>query len=142
MHEAKNTQRALVRIAYDGRVFKQFLGSKAQERYENEVRVLEYLEKQQCPFVPKLLNQNSKILEIVTTNCGQRVERMSNEKQQQVFSSLEQYGVHHDDAALRNITYSPQRASFCIIDFEFATILEPGYPAPPSMDFDRNLDNL
>jgi len=142
MHEAKNTARALVRIAYDGRVFKQFLGPKAKERFENEVRVLKYLEKQQCPFVPKLLSQDESTLEIETSNCGNRVDRMSEEKQRQIFSSLEQYGVRHDDAALRNITYSPQLARFCVIDFEFSTILEAGYPAPPTMDFDRNLDNL
>ncbi|MGB0372842.1 MAG: serine/threonine protein phosphatase [Opitutales bacterium] len=142
MHEAKNTARAIVRIAYDGRVYKQFLGPKAKERFENEVRVLNYLEKNKCPFVPKLLSNDPETLEIVTSNCGNRVERMSDEKQNQIFSSLEQYGVRHDDAALRNITYSPHMARFCVIDFEFATILEPGYPDPPTMDFDRNLDNL
>ena len=40
MHEVKDTQRAVVRIGYDGRVHKTFRGAKAQERFDNEVRVL------------------------------------------------------------------------------------------------------
>ena len=142
MQEAKNTARAIVRIGYDGRVFKQFLGPKARERFENEVRVLKYLERKKCEFVPRLISKEDKNLEIVTSNCGQRVERMGQDRQDQIFASLEQFGVRHDDPALRNITYSQQMGRFCVIDFEFATILEPGYPDPPSMEFDRNLDNL
>ena len=142
MQEAKNTARAVVHIGYDGRVFKKFLGPKARERFENEVRILEYLAKKKCSFVPKLLSKTDETLEIVTSNCGQRVEHMSDSKQKQIFGSLEQYGVRHDDAALRNITYSQHQAKFCVIDFEFATILEPGYPDPPTMGFDRNVDSF
>ncbi|MGB0259404.1 MAG: serine/threonine protein phosphatase, partial [Coraliomargarita sp.] len=50
MHEAKNTARALVRIGFDGRVHKYFRGPQAKERYENEVRVLRYLEAKKCNF--------------------------------------------------------------------------------------------
>ena len=50
---------------------------------------------------------------------------MSTEKQAKLFSELESYGVRHDDAAIRNVTYNPRLGRFCIIDFEFATILEP-----------------
>ena len=42
MEEAKNTARAIVRIGYDGRVHKYFKGPQAQERYENELRVLKF----------------------------------------------------------------------------------------------------
>ena len=45
MHEAKNTARAVVRIGYDGRVHKTFKGPQARERFENEVRVLDFLQK-------------------------------------------------------------------------------------------------
>jgi hypothetical protein len=35
---------------------------------------------------------------------------------------------------VRNITYNAQMGRFCVIDFEFATILEPGYPPSPKME--------
>lgn len=133
MKEAKNTARAVVHIGFDGRVHKYFKGPQARERYENEVRVLKYLEARGCVFVPRILSADDDQLYLVTTNCGARVERMSEAKKQQVFAELEQYGVRHDDAELRNITYSMQMGRFCVIDFEFATILEPGYPPPPEM---------
>jgi hypothetical protein len=37
--------------------------------------------------------------------------------------------VRHDDPYLRNVTYRPADGRFCLIDFEFATILDE--PAPP-----------
>ena len=49
MQEAKNTARSLVRLGYDGRVYKTFRGSLAKERFEHEVRVLKYLEKAAFP---------------------------------------------------------------------------------------------
>jgi tRNA A-37 threonylcarbamoyl transferase component Bud32 len=39
---------------------------------------------------------------------------------------LENYGVRHGDPFVRNVTYNTQLGRFCIIDFEFATILETG----------------
>lgn len=124
MIEAKNTQRAVVRIGYDGRVHKLFRGPKALERFQNECRVLVYLENRKCPFVPRLLSADNEILEIVTSNCGTRVERLSDEKVKQIFDELEAYGVRHDDAFLRNITYRASDGRFCLIDFEFSTILD------------------
>ena len=55
MIEAKNTARALVRIGYDGRVHKTFRATNAKERFDNEVKVLRYLEQRGCHFVPRLL---------------------------------------------------------------------------------------
>ena len=124
MLEAKNTQRALVRIGYDGRVHKQFLGPNAQERFENECRVLKHLEVRGCSFVPRLLGSDPQTLEIVTSNCGARVEHMSEERIKERFAELESFGVRHDDAFLRNITYRSSDGRFCIIDFEFSTILD------------------
>ncbi len=124
MHEAKDTARALVRIGYDGRVHKTFRAANAKERFDNEVRVLRYLEEQNCEFVPRLLEADDEQLKIVTTNCGARVERLSDEKIAELFSELESYGVRHDDPYLRNVTYRAQDGRFCLIDFEFATILE------------------
>jgi serine/threonine protein phosphatase PrpC len=124
MLEAKNTQRALVRIGYDGRVHKQFLGPNAKERFENECRVLKHLEVRGCSFVPRLLGSDPQTLEIVTSNCGARVEHMSEERIKERFAELESFGVRHDDAFLRNITYRSSDGRFCIIDFEFSTILD------------------
>lgn len=123
MHEAKNTQRALVRIGFDGKVHKLFRGPQAEERHANEVRVLKYLEAQDCPNVPRLISSNPKTLEIVTTNCGARVERISEDRVAELFAELEKFGVRHDDPFLRNITYRATDGRFCVIDFEFAEII-------------------
>ncbi|MAV39283.1 MAG: serine/threonine protein phosphatase [Puniceicoccaceae bacterium] len=133
MQEKKNSAFARVQITYDGRVSKWFLGPQAKERYANEVQVLEYLEKQSCPFVPHLLSKEDSELKIETTNCGQKVEHLSEEKCRALFDELESYGVRHRDQALRNITYNAQLGRFCLIDFEFATILEPGYDPGPDI---------
>lgn len=132
MHEAKDTARALVRIGYDGRVHKTFRAANAKERFENEVRVLRYLEDRGCDFVPRLLEADEDELKIVTTNCGARVERLSDEKITELFQELESFGVRHDDPYLRNVTYRARDGRFCLIDFEFATILEDesGEPLP------------
>lgn len=140
MHEAKNTARALVRIGYDGRVHKYFKGPQAQERYENEKQVLFFLQKKECPFVPRILQQDDAQLYLVTSNAGQRVEHVSSDKCKRLFAELESYGVRHEDAEVRNITYNERAGRFCIIDFEFATILESGYQPSPLMESHPNRD--
>src|SRR5688500_2296469 len=126
MHEMKDTARATVRIGFDGRVHKTFRGHFARERFEHEVRVLRYLESRKCPFVPQLLESDPAILKIVTTNCGGRVDQLNPQRQIDLFAELETYGVRHEDRELRNITYRVADGRFCIIDFEFATILDDG----------------
>src|SRR5471032_156621 len=126
MHEMKDTPRALVRISYDGRVHKTFRGHLARERFEQEVRVLKHLEKAGCTFVPRLLEVEPENLKIVTTNCGTRVDQVNAEKQKELFAELEPFGVRHEDRELRNITYRASDGRFCIIDFEFATLLDGG----------------
>jgi serine/threonine protein phosphatase PrpC len=73
--------------------------------------------------VPRLLDSDPKTLEIVTSNCGARVEHISEGRIKELFAELETYGVRHDDAFLRNITYRSWDGRFCIIDFEYSTIL-------------------
>jgi tRNA A-37 threonylcarbamoyl transferase component Bud32 len=126
MQQVKDTLRATVRIGYDGRVYKTFRGPKAQERFANEVKVLRHLEARGCPFVPRLLDADPERLSIVTTNCGTRVEHVDEERAGELFAELHAYGVRHDDAEVRNITYRQSDGRFCLIDFEFATIL-PGF---------------
>ena len=89
MHEAKNTARALVRIGFDGRVHKYFKGPQARERYENELRVLQYLERKGCDFVPKALVWDDDELYLVTSNAGKRVDHVSDAKCKKLFDKLE-----------------------------------------------------
>ena len=124
MIEAKKTQRAVVRIGYDGRVYKVFQGPEAEKRFENECKTLLSLESKKCPFVPRLISADKEKLEMVTSNCGARVEHMGEERIKEIFAELESYGVRHDDPFLRNITYRASDGRFCVIDFEFSTILE------------------
>ena len=131
MHEVKDTVRAMVRIGYDGRVHKTFRGHHARERFENEVRVLKHLEEKGCDFVPRVLETEPENLKMVTTNCGARVEHLSEGKMKEIFGELEQYGVRHEDAFQRNITYNAREGRFCVIDFEFATLLD---EQPPSQE--------
>lgn len=131
MHEAKNTQRALVRIGYDGRVHKHFRGPNAAERFTNEVKVLRVLEERGCGYVPRVLEAHEEDLYLITNNCGSRVEKLSEGKVKQLFGDLERdYGVRHDDPFDRNVTYRASDGRFCLIDFELATILDA--PAKPA----------
>ena len=130
MPVVKDTLRATVRGGYDGRVTKIFRGPKALERFTNEVRVLRHLNARGCPFVPKLLEADESQLRLVTSNCGSRVEHLDEERTRELFAELELYGVRHDDVDMRNVTYRNSDGRFCLIDFEFATIL-PGFDTPP-----------
>lgn len=124
--EVKNSNVAKVHVGFDGRVHKWYRGPLAKERFENERRVLEHLESEGCHFVPCVLEANSDELYLVTSNCGSQPSKLSKRKAETLFASLEEYGVRHNDQADRNITYDPRKGCFCIIDFEFATILETG----------------
>ena len=124
MQAVKDTLRATVHVSFDGRVLKQFRGPQAAERFANEVHVLRFLEQHECPFVPRLLETDETALKIITTSCGSRVEHLDEKKLQELFKELEHYGVRHDDWDKRNITYRQRDGRFCVIDFEFATIIE------------------
>ena len=123
MLTVKDTLRATVRLSFDGRVSKTYHGPNAKERFENETRILKFLEARGCNFVPRLLEADEKKLQIVTTNCGSRVERIDEQRMKELFAELEKFGVRHDDADPRNVTYRSSDGRFCLIDFEFATIL-------------------
>ena len=120
----KDTLRATVRVGYDGRVTKIFRGPKGKGRFANEVRVLRHLEARGCTFVPRLLEADEAQLRIVTTNCGSRVDHLDDARRRELFAELEPFGVRHEDANMRNVTYRQSDGRFCLIDFEFATILE------------------
>ena len=86
--------------------------------------------------MPRLLEADPEQLKIVTTSCGSRVEHLDEERAKELFAELEPYGVRHDDAEVRNVTYRQSDGRFCLIDFEFSTIL-PGFEEP-EMDQQRN----
>lgn len=123
MLKVKDTLRATVHLSFDGRVFKTYHGPNAKERLENEVRVLKFLQSRGCNFVPRLLEADEKKLRIITTNCGTRVDHLDEKRAKELFAELEKFGVRHDDADPRNVTYRFSDGRFCLIDFEFATIL-------------------
>jgi tRNA A-37 threonylcarbamoyl transferase component Bud32 len=129
MLKVKDTLRATVHLSFDGRVMKSYHGADAAKRFANEVRVLRHLETQGCNFVPRLLEADEPNLRIVTTNCGARVEHIDEERAQRLFAELLKFGVRHEDADPRNITYRFADGRLCLIDFEFATIL-PGKSQP------------
>ena len=128
MIKVKDTLRATVHLSFDGRVFKVYHGPKAAERFDNEVRVLRHLKAKDCDFVPRLLEADRGKLRIITSNCGTRVERLDEKRRAEIFAELEKFGVRHDDPDVRNVTYRFSDGRFCVIDFEFATIL-PETPA-------------
>ncbi|HAB17820.1 MAG TPA: serine/threonine protein phosphatase [Verrucomicrobiota bacterium] len=123
MLKVKDTLRATVHLTFDGRVVKKYHGPDASARFNNEVRILRHLEKRGCPFVPRLLEAQPEQLRIITTNCGSRVEHLDAARLAELFAELEQYGVHHDDREMRNVTYRQSDGRFCVIDFEFASLL-------------------
>lgn len=129
MLKVKDTLRSTVNLTFDGRVIKAYHGPQAQERFDQEVRVLKLLEDRGCHFVPRLLEADAAKLRIVTTNCGQRVQHLDADRCRELFLELEKFGIRHDDADIRNVTYRQADGRFCIIDFEFSTVLGESTPA-------------
>ena len=123
MLKVKDTLRATVNLTFDGRVIKAYHGPSAQSRFDQEVKVLKYLEARGCGFVPRLLEADRHKLRIITTNCGTRVEHLDEARAKELFAELEQFGVRHDDPDMRNVTYRQFDGRFCVVDFELATLL-------------------
>lgn len=124
MLQVKDTLRSTVRVSFDGRVEKTYHGPDARQRFDNEIRLLRYLESRKCNFVPRLLEDYPAKLRIVTSHCGTRVEHLDADRTRELFAELETFGVRHDDPDIRNVTYRQSDGRFCIVDFELATILD------------------
>jgi len=135
MREIKDSQRSLVKIGYDGRVHKTFRGKDAETRFATEVRMLKLLEERGCDYVPLVIDTDPDKLYLCTTNCGQIVNKMSHDKIDLVFGTLEKdFGVVHGDPFLRNITYRMTDGRFCIIDFELADEVPGWQPTAPEKE--------
>jgi predicted Ser/Thr protein kinase len=128
MLNVKDTLRATVRLSFDGRVFKTYHGPKARKRFENEVRVLRHLEARRCGFVPRLLEADPEKLHHRHHQLRRPRGAPGRAAPGGVVRRAGKFGVRHDDPDVRNVTYRIADGRFCIIDFEFATIL----PDPPS----------
>ncbi len=123
MRDIKDSKSCSLRIGFDGKVHKHYRGPLAQERFKNEVTILRHLEEKGCPYVPRLLHVDENALYVITTNCGSRADRISEDKATALFEELERdYGVRHLDPFPRNVTYNSRLGRFCLIDFEFAAI--------------------
>ena len=139
----KDSPRAHVRHRSDGTVCKRLRGPNAKERFENEVRVLRFLESKSCPYVPRLIRADMEQLEIVITNCGTVVQHLSPRKSEEIFASLEAFGVRHEDPAIRNVTYRASDGCFCVINFELASIINESYgPASLNVRIKKQFDKL
>lgn len=132
MLKVKDTLRATVHLTFDGRVVKAYHGPDAAARFDRETAILRHLEARGCPFVPRLLEADRDRRRIVTTNCGSRVEHLDDARLKELFAELEAYGVRHDDPDRRNVTYRQQDGRFCLIDFEFATLLPEAASSGPA----------
>jgi serine/threonine protein phosphatase PrpC len=136
MLKVKDTLRATVHLTFDGRVVKVYHGPDAQDRFAKEVQILKHLDARGCAFVPKLLEADAEKIRIITSNCGTRVDHLDEERRRELFAELEAFGVRHDDPDVRNVTYRRSDGRFCVIDFEFATLLPNIHQQPtqsPSM---------
>ena len=143
MLNIKDSPRARVRFRSGWTVSKQFRGSNARERFENEIRVLRFLESKLCHFVPRLIHADPNLLEIDITHCGAAIQHLSPRKLEEIFSSFESYGVQHGDPAIRNVTYRASDGSFCVIDFELASIIdESKAPSQLFHRIDKQFDDL
>ena len=125
MKPLKDGIRSLVRIDFQGNVHKYFRGTDADKRCQREVLALQTLAQRGCDFVPILIEYDYEKNYLCTTNCGSPAPHVSRKKADSLFEILEtKYGVRHDDAEPRNITYDDKAGKFCVIDFELCTILE------------------
>ena len=126
MLQVKDTLRATVHFSFDGRVFKAYHGPDAREalRQRGARAASSGGARLRLRAPPaRSRRENSRI---ITTNCGTRVEHLDAERARELFAELETFGVRHDDPDLRNVTYRQSDGRFCVVDFEFATIL-PGF---------------
>jgi predicted Ser/Thr protein kinase len=138
-----DSPRTRVRFRSDGNITKQFRGATARERFANEVRVLRFLESKLCPFVPRLIHAVPDRLEIDITHCGAAIQHLSPRKLAEIFSSLEAYGVRHEDQAMRHVTYLASDGRFCVIDFELASIIDETNPLPATtLRIEKTMDDI
>ena len=73
------------------------------------------------------------VIQCLTAIAQHHGLQINPERLRELFAELEQFSVRHEDQDMRNITYRRSDGRFCIIDFEFATILDGGDGRPVSL---------
>ncbi len=102
----------------------------ARARFTNEVRILRHLEARgwrgSSPACSKPIPSS---FQIITTNCSIAPRGASGRGTpgRNCLPNWSTFGVRHDDADMRNVTYRQSDGRFCVIDFELAAIT-PGLP--------------
>lgn len=108
----------------DNKVIKRFIGEKNKNLFENEVKVLRFLEEKGCDFVPKIISVDSENTAVVMTHCGTRLKDPNIGIIRQLFFDLEsKYRVKHGDPCVVNVLYNSSNNKLYIIDFEVSTII-------------------
>ncbi len=125
-----NTVRRLlashVRVGFDQRVHKWYLGPHAKRRMANEVAVLTHLANQGCPFVPRIIQHDLERLYMTTTYCGARAQRPESEMVASIYAQLLPFGVQHNDPTPDYLIYDPMLFRYCIVDFQLSSLIEVG----------------
>lgn len=117
--------KSIISFRPDNTVVKRYIGEGNRILFENEIKILRFLEEKGCDFVPKIISVDSEKLMFVMDNCGVRARNLTKEIQDQLFLDLEKkYGVKHNDADPRNVVYNIINNRFYIIDFELSTIID------------------
>ena len=123
MLKIKDTLRATVHMSFDGRVFKTYHGPNAKERFENEVRVLKFLESRGCNFVPRLLEADEKKCGSSRRTAERALITWTKNARRNCSPNWKNSVCGMTTADPRNVTYRLSDGRFCLIDFELATIL-------------------
>ena len=78
--------------------------------------------------MPRLLNADEAKVRIITSNRGTRVEHLDEARTKEILPNWKSSACATMIPDIRNVTYRQKDGRFCLIDFEFATIL-PEAPA-------------
>ncbi len=123
MEQVKDTLRATVRISYDGKVYKTFRGPTPMSVSPPKFGCSAISKSDNVPSFRAFWRRIAAQLRIVTTNCGRRVEHLDDEPGEGAFCRTCHMGSATTMPRCRNVTYRQSDGRFCLIDFEFATIL-------------------
>ena len=88
-------------------IVKNFRGHDKEERFENEITILKYLESKGCECVPKLLDSDPETLTTITTYVGEKVFEINEVDHRVLHNRVEAFGVSHNDRKLNPDLFEP-----------------------------------